>query len=125
MLMMCSAQPFSGYFAPKSVSSAAVVCRWIMMESCLTSAWESLIIISAKMNVGRTEPPMPLDAADNGVENNQLSEAIRNMNPTWNSDIGEDEAFTEAMKLAPRIAQIAVLEAEKRTVSTGKNQKAL
>lgn len=44
-----------------------------------------------------------LDAADNGVECNLLSEAVHTMNPAWNSQRKEAEAFEEAVDIAGRI----------------------
>lgn len=42
----------------------------------------------------------PIDLQDNGVENNPLSKAISNFNPSWDSEVSVDVAFDLAVDFA-------------------------
>lgn len=51
---------------------------------------------------------LPIDKADNGVEQNTLSISIKAMNPNWNSEKTADEAFFEAVDVAKAILKAYV-----------------
>lgn len=51
---------------------------------------------------------LPIDKADNGIEQNLLSISIKAMNPNWNSEKSEDEAFFEAVDVAKAILKAHV-----------------
>lgn len=49
-----------------------------------------------------------IDQADNGVKQNLLSTSIKAMNPNWNSDETEDEAFLKALSVAKDILKATI-----------------
>ena len=51
---------------------------------------------------------LPIDKADNGIDQNTLSISIKAMNPNWNSDKTSDEAFFEAVEVAKVILKAQV-----------------
>ena len=63
--------------------------------------------IEAWKKVDRTLA-LPIDKADNGIEQNLLSISIKAMNPNWNSEKSEDEAFFEAVDVAKAILKAHV-----------------
>lgn len=51
---------------------------------------------------------LAIDKADNGVAQNLLSTSIKKMNPNWDSDETEDEAFDKAVEVAKAILKAHV-----------------
>ena len=49
-----------------------------------------------------------IDKADNGIAQNLLSQSIKAMNPCWNTDETEDEAFARALSVAIPILKATV-----------------
>ena len=58
---------------------------------------------------------IPIERADNGGENNPLSEAVSSFNPGWDTDKDYDEAFAEAVDFARGI----ILREIRRAISEG------
>ena len=53
----------------------------------------------------------PIDQADNGIKQNLLSQAIKSMNPCWNSKENEDGAFNKALDVAIPILKAVIAHA--------------
>ena len=51
---------------------------------------------------------LPIDKADNGVAQNLLSQSIKAMNPCWNTNKTEDEAFQKALDIAIPILKATI-----------------
>lgn len=51
---------------------------------------------------------LPIDKADNGLEQNLLSSSIKTMNPCWNRPENEEEAFGKALKVAMEVLKATV-----------------
>ena len=50
----------------------------------------------------------PIDQADNGIKQNLLSQSIKSMNPCWNSNETEDEAFEKALAVAKSVLKATI-----------------
>lgn len=66
-----------------------------------------------------------LDAADNGVAANAISEAISAFNPVWDADESEEKCFKEAVGIASRILVAHIRKAQSQERAKKIVQKAL